>query len=141
MSQAVQMSGKCLCKKVTINAQKVIPHVDACHCAMCRKWSGSSLLAMDCGSEVVFEGQQYITAYDSSEWADRGFCKNCGTHLFYRLKQTHQYIIPAGLFDTDVSLEFTTQIFIEEKPDYYEFANQTQMMTGEEVFAAFGGSE
>ena len=23
----------------------------------------------------------------SSAWAERGFCKNCGSHLFYRLKE------------------------------------------------------
>ena len=141
MSQAAKMSGQCLCKKVTIHASKVQPHVDACHCSICRKWSGSSLLAMDCGTEVKLEGHQHITVYDSSEWADRGFCKHCGTHLFYRLKQLQQYIVPVGLFDTDTRLEFTTQIFIEKKPDYYEFANQTKMMTGEEVFAAFAGEE
>lgn len=48
--------------------------------------------------------------------------------------------MPAGLFDkleSHEGAEFTTQIFIEEKPSYYDFANQTKMMTGEEVFAAY----
>jgi hypothetical protein len=35
MSQTIKMSGQCLCKKVTINATNVAPHMDACHCAMC----------------------------------------------------------------------------------------------------------
>tara|TARA_R110000782_G_scaffold247184_1_gene333926 strand:+ start:104 stop:268 length:165 start_codon:yes stop_codon:yes gene_type:complete len=43
------------------------------------------------------------------------------------------------LFDipNEVKVAFHTQIFTEEKPDYYDFTNQTKMMTGEEVFAAF----
>jgi hypothetical protein len=45
--------------------------------------------------------------------------------------------VPIGLFDVDAHFDFTTQIFIEQKPDYYEFANQTKNMTGEEIFAAF----
>ncbi len=32
---------------------------------------------------------------------------------------------------------FSSQIFIDEKPAYYEFANKTHNMTGAEVFAAF----
>jgi hypothetical protein len=137
MSKPINATGQCLCKKVTISATEFAPHVDACHCAICRKWSGSSLLAVDCGQNVSFDGQEHISVFDSSEWAERGFCQHCGTHLFYRLKQNQQYIVPIGLFDVDAHFDFTTQIFIEQKPDYYEFANQTKNMTGEEIFAAF----
>ena len=44
--------------------------------------------------------------------------------------------MPVGLFVTDTKFEFTTHIFIEQKPDYYDFANHTKMMTGEQVIAA-----
>ena len=141
MSIANNLSGQCLCKKITIKALNVKLHMDACHCTMCRKWSGSALLAVDCGQEVTFEGQNHISIYDSSEWAERGFCQHCGTHLFYKLKQNKQYIVPVGLFDTDEQFDFTTQIFIEQKPDYYTFSKQTKTMTGEEVFAAFSGDD
>ena len=141
MTQSINATGQCLCKKVSIHATKFVPHVDACHCEMCRKWAGSALLAVDCGQEVTFEGQQHITVFNSSEWAERGFCQHCGTHLFYRLKQQQQYIVPVGLLDIDSKLDFTTQIFIDEKPEYYDFANQTKTMTGAEVFAAFADSD
>lgn len=49
--------------------------------------------------------------------------------------------MPVGLFDTDTKFEFTTHIFIEQKPDYYDFANHTKMMTGEQVIAAFSEEE
>jgi hypothetical protein len=49
--------------------------------------------------------------------------------------------VPVGLFDTDKLFDFTTQIFIEQKPDYYAFSKQTKNMTGEEVFAAFSGDD
>lgn len=137
---AITLNSQCLCQKVRIKVAEAKPHVDSCHCSMCRKWSGGPLLAIDCGSNVKFEGEDNIKVFDSSEWAERGFCSNCGTHLFYRLKQANQYIMPAGLFDQLDDLgnaEFTTQIFIDEKPRYYDFANQTKVMTGEEVFAAY----
>lgn len=136
----ISLNTQCLCKKVSINVAEAKPHIDSCHCAICRKWAGSPLLAIDCGTNVSFEGEDHIKVYNSSEWAERGFCNQCGTHLFYRLKEANQYIMPAGLFDSLDHLdsaEFTTQIFIDEKPAYYDFANQTKMMTGEEVFAAY----
>lgn len=49
--------------------------------------------------------------------------------------------MPVGLFDTDAALTFTKQIFIEQKPEYYAFANNTETMTGEQVFAAFGNDD
>lgn len=96
------------------------------------------MLAVDCGTEVVFENQDGVQNYESSAWAERGFCKSCGTHLYYRLKGNGQYIIPAGLFE-DQDLSFDHQIFIDEKPHYYDFANKTETMTGAEVFAKYGG--
>jgi hypothetical protein len=104
---------------------------------MCRRWSGGPLLALDCGSEVSFEGVEHISVFNSSAWAERGFCKQCGTHLFYRLKQNNQHIVPVGLFDDLGNLEFDHQIFIDEKPEFYDFANETHKMTGAEVFAKY----
>jgi hypothetical protein len=73
----------------------------------------------------------------SSEWAERCFCKQCGTPLFYRLIAQNQYFVSAEALDDRAGYTFTSQIFIDEKPGYYDFANKTQNMTGAEVFAAF----
>ncbi len=45
--------------------------------------------------------------------------------------------MPVGIFDDVEQFIFDHQIFIEEKPEYYCFANETQNMTGSEVFAMF----
>ena len=45
--------------------------------------------------------------------------------------------MPAGLLDDDSSFVFDHQIFIDEKPPYYEFSNKTKDMTGAEVFAKY----
>ncbi|RUR30753.1 aldehyde-activating protein [Vreelandella nanhaiensis] len=101
---------------------------------MCRKWGGGPLLVAEFAHEVSFTGAEHITTFSSSEWAERGFCKQCGTHLFYRLKQERHYAIPVGLLDSS-DWTFTEQIFIDQKPDFYAFSNNTNMLTEEEVFA------
>lgn len=97
-------------------------------------------MAIDCGTEVTIDGEEAITVFDSSQWAERGFCSTCGTNLFYRLKQTQQYAMLAGLFDDPDDLVFDTQVFIDEKPPYYSFSNKTNDMTGAEMFAKYGSS-
>ena len=144
MSMSDSHAGKasCLCGRVRLEAKNISTHVHACHCSMCRKWGGGPLLAVDCGTEVTFHGEENISVYDSSEWAERGFCNHCGSHLFYKLKANGQYVVPAGLVDTSTSdFSFEGQIFIDEKPSWYYFGNDTETMTGAEVFAKYAPSD
>jgi hypothetical protein len=129
--------GHCLCGKVKVKVQDRSNKVWACHCGMCRRWGGGPLLSTDCGTGVSFEGEENISVYDSSDWAERGFCNSCGSHLFYRLKESRQYHIPVGIFESDEGLVLDLQVFIDEKPGYYCFSNESRTMTGEEVFAEF----
>ena len=140
MSEIKTGTGQCLCGAVYLSVTKMGDKIGACHCNMCRKWSGGPLLAIDCGTDVSFTGEENIGVFNSSDWADRGFCQQCGTHLFYRLKENQQYFMPAGLFDNCDTAIFDHQVFIDEKPDYYEFANETNNMTGAELFAQFAAS-
>ncbi len=98
-------------------------------------------MAVDCGTEVAFEGEENIAVFDSSQWADRGFCRKCGSHLFYRLKANRQYFVPAGLLDEIEAPVFDHEMFIEEKPTFYAFANRTEKLTGAELFARFAAPE
>ncbi len=97
-------------------------------------------MAVDCGSQVKFEGQENISIFNSSEWAERGFCSKCGSNLFYRLKGSNQHQIPPGLFDDDDGLVLDLQVFIDQRPEYYEFANETNEMTAAEVYAMYAPS-
>ncbi len=136
MENLERMEGQCLCGKVTVAAGRR-DAVEACHCGMCRQWGGGPYLAVHCDSDVQFVGLENITVYNSSDWAERGFCSECGTHLFYKLKGADEYAIPAGLFQSGSGFSMTSQIFIDRKPGYYSFANITPEMTEGEVFARY----
>ncbi len=137
MTAGTEHKGRCLCGAVSISATTRGHDVGACHCTMCRRWGGGPLFAIECGSGVQFDGAEHISTYQSSEWAERGFCGQCGTHLYYRLQLDGHYAIPVGLFDDDDRWNFTEQIFIDQKPAFYSFGEQTKQLTGEEVFAAY----
>ena len=137
MSEPNKMKGNCLCNQVQISTPSDNQKIGACHCGMCRRWGGSALLVVECGSEVSFSGAENITRYQSSEWAERGFCKQCGTHLFYHLKQNNHYYIPAGVYNNQENFVFDHQIFIDRKSEYYTFADETNNLTEAEVLAMF----
>ncbi|WP_444997633.1 GFA family protein [Aliikangiella sp. IMCC44359] len=128
---------QCICGAVKLEVSSRSNEIGACHCTTCRRWSGGPLLAVDCQDNVTINAEDKVTIFNSSDWAERGFCNQCGTHLFYRIKQNNQYIVPVGLFDDAESFSFGHQVFIDEKPDYYDFANSTKNMTGEDVFAMY----
>ncbi len=98
-------------------------------------------MEIDCGQTVNIEDTTNVAIFSSSDWAERAFCRTCGTHLFYRLKESGQHIVSIGLFDNAPDLVFEHQVFIDEKPSFYSFSNETHNMTGAEVFAMFGGSD
>lgn len=137
MSNLSIAKGSCLCRAVSLSTNSMKKNVAACHCSMCRNWGGGPLLVVDCKSDVSFSGEENIGVYQSSQWAERGFCKKCGSHLFYKLKQNNQYFMPVGLFQNCEGLVLDHQVFIDEKPKYYCFANETSNLTGAEVFAQF----
>lgn len=141
MSKKLDLKGSCLCGAVNISMQVKDNGVGVCHCGMCRRWTGGPLFAIECDQGLTLDGETNVSVYASSEWAERGFCKQCGTHLFYRLKDGSLYAVPPGLLESTDALVFDQQIFIDEKPAYYEFANKTRMLTGAEVFARFAGPD
>lgn len=72
--------------------------------------------------------------------SERAFCKQCGTHLYYRLLSTGAYFVPAGVIDSD-QFEIVSQIFIDKKSDYYALANETPMLTEQEFLAQFASPD
>lgn len=94
-------------------------------------------MAFEAGASVALRGEDNIGVYNSSEWAERGFCKSCGTHLFYRLKENQHYYLPLGLFKGTENLTFHSQSFIDKKHPSYSFAEKTDTLTAEEFYAKF----
>ena len=135
------ISGGCLCGAVRFTATPKNREIGACHCSMCRKWSAGPFLVLDCQGTLKVDDTTNLGVYRSSEWAERCFCKRCGTPLFYRLVGKDFNAVSAEAFDNREGYEFKTQIFIDEKPAYYDFANKTKNMTGPEVFAAFAAGQ
>ena len=135
-------TGSCLCGAVSFEIENAPTKVGACHCGMCRKWSGGIYLAVHLTKDqVTFEGEDKIECYKSSDWAERGFCKTCGSSLFYRVTAPGptqgDLHLGFGTLDDQSGMYLTEEIFIDRKPEGYSFAEDTSKMTEAEMYALF----
>lgn len=136
MPQNVKLTGKCLCGAVRMTGTAKEPKVAACHCDMCRRWSSGPYFEVTC-ENVIFEGDNKISKIRSSDWAERAFCKKCGSNLYYHIIDSGEFQIAAGLLDNQSDLRLSLQVFTDRKPPYYNLADKTETMTAAEVYAAY----
>jgi hypothetical protein len=129
--------GSCLCGGVKIAAEAKNHDVAVCHCSMCARWSGGISMFLEVEGTPDFEGADNIGVYKSSQWGERGFCKVCGSSLFWRLAGKERYTLSTGVLEDTSGLNLALEIYIDAKPDYYAFANETTKQTGDEAMAAF----
>tara|TARA_B100000989_G_C19413600_1_gene415450 strand:+ start:544 stop:843 length:300 start_codon:yes stop_codon:yes gene_type:complete len=87
----------------------------------------------------VVEDASQLGVYAASPWGERCFCKQCGSSLFWRMKDGSFHAVSLAALEDANDFSFHSEIFIDEKPAYYSFAGERLCMTGAEVFAAISG--
>lgn len=134
------INGHCMCGAVTVEVAKLGDRMNACHCEMCRRWTGSAFVAVHSdAADVTFDGP--VKTIVSSKWATRGWCDNCGSTLFYNLNHNGSYGIAAGLFDNAASKTLNIEYYVDQKPDGFAYVGDHKRMTEAETLAYFGISE
>ena len=141
MSNTVCPQGQCLCGEVQISLADIKPEIGVCHCQMCQQWSGGPFMSIAAGDKIEIKGKSSISVYNSSDWAERAFCKNCGSHLYYRLKGNNSYHVVVGLLDKEPSMVLHHELFIDNRPDFYSFTQDTEKYTASETFALFANTD
>ena len=137
------MKVSCLCAKTVFEAELKNHDVHACHCSMCRQQSSGVLMSIDIEpGSLRFEDQAYLSLFKSSEWGERGFCSHCGTMLFWRMQDgSYCNINVFALQEPPEGLKLTTEIYIDHKPDFYQFKYSRVQLTEAEVVALFSQDE
>ena len=137
----LQRSGGCLCGEVKYQITLNEPKIHVCHCNICQKWHGGPGIALGCTNDWVIEGEENMTWFNSSEWAQRSFCKKCGTHLLFKTNDGSYYGVAAGSLDDKEGLELESHIFIDKKPAYYDFADNKPRLTEKEFLEMVGAAQ
>ena len=117
----MSVTGSCLCGAVSYTVSAPLEDVHACHCTQCRKQSGHYVAAGSAPrSALSIEGSAAITWFASSPNIRRGFCRTCGSHLFWEQDGSESVSINIGALDGETELRLTHHIFCADKGDYYE---------------------
>lgn len=116
--------GSCLCGAVRFEVDGALPGPDACHCSKCRKTSGHFWASTDVPrSKVKIEGGDNVTWFQSSDKVRRGFCRVCGSALFFDPPHRDWIAIAMGAFDGPTGTRLVKHIFTADKGDYYELGD------------------
>ena len=114
-------TGHCLCGAVHVRTSGRLREVIACHCSQCRRQTGHFYAATNVQDDgLSVEGGENVTWYRASETASRGFCRTCGSALFWKGDGSDYTSIMAGTFDQPTGLKIGVHIFCADKGDYYE---------------------
>lgn len=112
--------GGCLCGAVRYRITGRLRPVVNCHCGQCRRFHGHyGAYAAALHESFTLERADGLAWYDSSEIARRGFCRVCGSSLFWEAKGGHIISIAAGTLDQPTGLQTIGHIFTRDLADYY----------------------
>lgn len=135
--------GGCLCGAVRFRAGLTKREFGACHCSMCRRWTGSALLGMTVPEgNVEWQGSEHIASRQTSPWAMRAWCRECGSALYYKVTMDNEWAgnleLPIGVFDNASGLTMSNEIYIDHKPDSFAYAGEgRKLMTRQDCIEKF----
>ena len=116
------LTGQCLCGAVRFEADAPFRPVSVCHCRQCAQWTGAYVMATSVapGRFRLVSGDKALGWFAASQTANRGFCKECGSSLFWKPNDGSRVSILAGSLDPPTGLTLDHHIFVADKSDYYE---------------------
>jgi hypothetical protein len=116
-------TGSCLCGQVAFELRGPLQDVTACHCGQCRKMTGNYWASTNTADKDLHFIRKYTLAwYASSDFAKRGFCKTCGSTLFWKRNEGDTTSVCPGSIDGSTGLKLGGHIFCGDAGDYYEIA-------------------
>ena len=125
-----EFSGQCLCGAVQYEIRGALNDPHACHCGQCRRQSGHYTATTHVKrTDFSLTEERGLKWYRSSKIAERGFCAECGSPLFWDDGGEDVYI-SAGSLNQPTGLNLASHIFADEKGDYYEISDDLPKFAG-----------
>ena len=117
MSEAQKtLSGGCQCGAVRYRLAAMPKAPSICHCRMCQKAGGAPFMVFAGLPEQFVEWTRGAPKiYASSDFAERGFCADCGTPLTYQMKGKPRISFASGTFDQPEKIVPLDELGIESR--------------------------
>jgi hypothetical protein len=134
------LTGQCLCGSVKFRLSPPLREVVVCHCRQCARWTGLAVAAtaVEINNFELLGGADELAWFASSSEAARGFCKRCGSSLFWKPNDGSRISVLAGSLEPPTRLKIGMHVFVADKSDFYEIcdgAPQSAASGGDNVSA------
>jgi len=121
MSEIPPFEGGCLCGAVRYRATAAPVRGVICHCPQCRRHSGAPALAF-----VHFPARNFTWVrgapklYQSSEFAQRGFCADCGSTLsMHEEVLADRMLIAVGTLDEPDRVRIEDHVWTKDQISWF----------------------
>ncbi|WP_417458186.1 GFA family protein [Kordiimonas sp.] len=117
-------TGGCLCGAVRYEVAGPLRDIVNCHCSMCQKLHGSfGAHTKALKKNIKITRDDGLGFYKTSDVAERGYCRECGSSLFWQPFDLDATGILAGSLDDASGLKTMGHIFTGEKAGFVEITD------------------
>jgi hypothetical protein len=110
------LTGGCQCGAVRFRVQKLRSNPHVCYCRMCQKATGNLFAALVGVKHPDLSWTRGTPSeFSSSDQAARGYCRDCGTSLYYRSIGGPHVSLSIGSFDEPHRIPLYYQMGLEGK--------------------------
>lgn len=124
-------TGSCLCGAVHVSVDAPMSKISACHCDMCRRWSGSIQMGIEVPeTSVTITGP--VKTYRSSSFAERAWCETCGSALWFRDfdgRDAGFFEMTPGLFENAGGARLLREVYSDRCPEGYALSGDIERVT------------
>ena len=126
-------TGGCQCGAVRYEFTARPDNPCICHCRMCQKQFGNffgSFAGSHTGNFCITRGT--LAVFESSDDAERGFCRDCGTPLTFKAKSRQRISVAIGSLDRHTEMPPKFQYGAESREPWFgELEHLPGTCTGE----------
>ena len=121
----IQLSGSCLCGTIRYEASDLGP-IGHCHCETCRKAHTAAFSSVGRVARSGFrwtQGEDALSAFQSSPGKHRYFCSRCGSQLAAAWEHEDEIILRLGCLDTDPQCQAVAHVWTSDKAPWYDITD------------------
>jgi hypothetical protein len=116
----MSITGGCQCGRIRYEAA-ALGRANLCHCRMCQRATGNAFAPLVGATGIRFTGR--LMRFASSDVAERGFCSDCGTPLFYAPSGTDQIELMIGTLDDPDAVSPALHYGVESRVGWLHLAD------------------
>ena len=116
------VTGGCLCGRVRFTVTGSLRDVIVCHCSLCRRaGTGPAAYTGAARDALRLDREETLTWFVDANGRSRGFCRDCGSSLFWQAAEATEISVSAGAVDPAATLRVLRHIFVADRGTWEPF--------------------